>query len=150
MKIVVFKSKHEDEIYDASTPDKLHKAYLKVVRERAKYYYYEPDFYGALNDEEKALLSIPEETVKNLPELIVNKIKKVKEKLEETADDYEEELLWWSELQRILPMSDEEAINAVTLPWEGSSRPENTLQFILDHRIEGEYECFYTVTLPEL
>jgi hypothetical protein len=82
-RIIIFKEKHGDSYFDASTDEALTRACLAVLRDRNQYgWYYEPEKpERSYSKEERAILAMTDEQVEALPEPIKSETATRKAKL---------------------------------------------------------------------
>jgi len=93
--ILIFKEKHGDRYFDASTPEMKSAAFLKILRERftSGYYYEKPKSPERnLSREDKALLSLSEEQLEALPaplkETTKTQVARLTRKLSHVQEEY--------------------------------------------------------------
>lgn len=96
MKIIIFKEKHGNRYFDASTPQALDNACRKILKERLKYGWYNVQQPPPPNN----LLTIEE--IAKLPEKYKNQERRILLKWEETLESYQKEKQWLDDLKKLL------------------------------------------------
>lgn len=154
-KILIFKEKHCDRYFNASTPEEKARAFYRVLKERytdGYWYYrnYEADF--ALSVEDTAILSFTDEQIKALPETIAAEWKTKQARLLKRMKTYrkekQEEDEWFNALTFLLEHSEDDAVSLTVKDapgeWGGKGNLAETLMFI---RSDYEYERYEIATV---
>jgi hypothetical protein len=153
-KIIKFTEKHDEVIYDASTPELLKKAHLHILRERFEQdgFYTRPSL-SWMTDEISELLDVADETASVLPARIQEEIQRAKRLHAANLKEFEEEKIWWSELERVLSLPVEEALNATHVSnrilrnGEFAQREHNAILWLANARRNHEYEGWEIIEL---
>ena len=152
-KIVVFKEKHGDRYFDASTPELTRRALLRVFRDRAgEGYWYErpamPDL-SRSND----YLKISDDVLVTLPATLQREVKTARRVVANAKLEYEENMKWYDNLMHVISLPDDEAI---ALEYEDSWTTEagkqiisksNMLEELYRARSDYEYETWDIISL---
>lgn len=155
--ILVFKEKHGDEYYDASTKELFYKTLLAVLRSRMNsgYYYYEPKEPDISRYEE--YVSIPKEIAQTLPAGIQKEIAKAESTVKELKSDYAKEKAWYDCAVHVLNLPEDEAISYVHVEDYYSERTKevhksnhNALLWLFRERQDHQYEGWDIIRLNSL
>jgi len=156
-KVVVFKEKHGDEYYDASTDELLYKTLLAVLRSRmdSGYYYYEPQ--APILDHYEEYLNIPKDVAAKLPAQMQEDIKKAEKSVKQLQDDYKSKREWYDCAVHVLSLPEEEAIRYMHVEEWFSSYSNKTEQtkhhgliWLFQEREDHQYEGWDIIMLNTL
>lgn len=148
--IVVFREKHGDRYFDASTAELKALSFLTVLRERVEegYWYYrqyeQPTL--KLSSEQKALLALTDEQLAGLPTAMQNDIHGKRARIERSQQGYlrqkklEEE--WFNAVDVLLSLPDEDAIILTGEDVPGRWGRASLVQEVMSARADYEYEGF--------
>jgi hypothetical protein len=146
-KIVIFKEKHGDYYYDASTPEIFNKVALAVLRERfeAGYWYYGPSELTPLSAEDQAIADLTDEQVEALPEALkettATKRNRILRGVRARQAEYDRDKQWMDTLQELLALPVEEAlVHEIEVGNRG--RKALTATSFITERADYQYEGF--------
>lgn len=154
--ILVFREKHDNRYFDASTDEAIAKACVKVFRERMGdgYWYYREHEKAELplTADEKSVLLLTDEQLEVLPQAMRNQIgeKRVKIKRRQKAYLRAKELedSWYTAAEKLMEGTYEDAAKLTTEGLEDWGRRVKPLAWaVLEARNDGEYEGFHFETL---
>jgi hypothetical protein len=158
--ILIFKEKHGDRYFDASTPEAKSAAFLKILRERfnSGYYYEEPKSpEHTLTKDEKALLSLSEEQLDALPAPLQastkTQVSRVRRKLRGVQEEYEQAKLWWDSVVALLALDPAEAVNQKEerrIRVMNKTYSVSSAEDLLDARKDYEYEDYWVESLESV
>jgi hypothetical protein len=153
-KLIIFKEKHGDDIYDASTNEALWRACAAKVRERYREgWYYEPDESDSpMRPESQELLEMADaltpEAYAALGEVTRGKIEGIRQSQKRAQQRYLQELKDWEDIERVAQSKTLE--EAASLTYQNSKGKEFNLAFrIIQDRSLGEYEEYEIVNVSE-
>lgn len=140
-KIIIFKEKHEDDIYNASTQELMLRAMFKKIQERFEmgWYHYEEinlESEYPLATVEASQLTMLSEAAKKVILALANidkeKIERKRPYQTEAKRDYEL-------FEKIVNCTEDEAIKR-TIRYRGKIMP--TIEYLMISRMDGEYEGY--------
>lgn len=146
-RIIIFKEKHGDSYFDASTDEALARACLAVLRQRNKegWYYAPTKPEASYSKEEQAILAMTDEQIEAIPEPIKSETATRKAKLVRRLAGAEREYKldneWFTLLTELLALPVEEAVTRVRTFRSGRTQP--LAYALIEDRNGGEYEGFY-------
>lgn len=153
--ILVAREKHGDRYFDASTPELLAAASLKLLRERMKEgWYVKPDSVNTgFTKEQKAFLELTDEDIEALPAVVREethkKVLALREKAERLRSFDAEEMQWYTQVEALLALPTEKAANRTITQGKGTrwERSYPKAFYLLNARDDAEYEGVEVVTL---
>lgn len=148
-RLIIFSDKYSTRIFDASTPELLSRACLKVLRERFKegYFYLEPELsLPSLSAEDAAIMALTEEQVAGLPEPIKGttaaKRKSISERNARFERTYEEEKAWYDRVVSLCAMDPEEGYKVEDKSTRRGRKASSEAVALMSDRADYQYEGF--------
>lgn len=141
MQILVWKSKHADYYFDASTPEDLEKSARKILQKLVDGdWIFEPSLYESWD---KELVEVSNEALEGLPSSMVEEVEQHRAKKARAISEFEAEKTEWNQLQKILAGEEvvREYTNSAGEVWK---RPV-TAWGLLQNRSGYEYEEYDVV-----
>jgi len=145
-RIIIFKEKHSDRYFDASTEEATLKAFYSILKERLKagYWYQEPESLEKqlaryIKPEDAEYAKIPEEVLITLPEEIQKKARRIPTLTARVERQYAGEMEWWNNLNKVLSMPFTEAAK---LTVTHVRTPHSLIKDLYESRADGEYEGY--------
>lgn len=152
--IVIFKEKYGKRYFDASTPEALGLACVKVLKERAEagyFYYREYEADGPKFDKEtQEALALNDEQLAVIPETLRAELQRKRDRAKRSVTIYEQrkqqENEWFDNLQKIIDLPAKEAA-ALTYVNQRNGRTYNLAYDLLNVRSDYQYEEFEVLDL---
>lgn len=158
--IVIFKEKHCERYFDASTDEARLKAFYSILKERFNegYWYHKPESVEKemsryLNDGDDQYLEITDEVLVTLPQAIQDKVATIRGRKARLEQRYKQDMKLYQMIENVVSVPFEEAMKLT------NSRPSRlkpgteivtyVLDAIMQIRGDYEYEGFDFETLEE-